>query len=76
MLPIPTKYLFNVLKRAATDGKVYPGEYRVISKVIDSEYGNDNGVLEGSDVIDAVKEIGAEVVDTVGHAISVISHWF
>jgi hypothetical protein len=60
---LATKYLFNLAKRAATDGHVATAEIVNTPKLIDKVYGDGDGVFEMSDVIDAATEIGGNMLD-------------
>lgn len=63
-----TWYIRNLAKRAMEE-KVHPAEISRLPKFIDKTFGDGDGVLEVSDVIDAVKEVGGEIVDKVGDVI-------
>jgi hypothetical protein len=73
---IATKYLLNLAKRAATDGHVEPVEIANLPKLIDKVYGDGDGQLEISDVVDAATEIGGELVDKATHLLEFIGHIF
>ena len=73
---IVTNYLINLAKRAATGEHVYPVEIAKLPQVIDKVYGDGDGTLELSDVADAAKEIGGELLDKGTHVIDILGSIF
>lgn len=67
-MSLATWYIRNFAKRAI-EGKVHPIEISRMPKFIDQNFGDGDGVFEVTDVIDAVKEVGGEIVDKVGDVI-------
>lgn len=74
-MSLETWYIKNLAKRAV-EGKTHPAEITRLPKFIDKTFGDGDGVLELSDVIDTVKEVGSEIVDKVGGVIDIITDWF
>lgn len=70
------KYLANLVRRAATTGNVSPAEITHFPKLIDKVYGNDNGVFEVSDIVDAATTIGSGVVHKIGDAVDFLVDLF
>jgi len=58
-----TMYLHNLVKRAVTDGHVYPGEIAKAPKLIDKVYGDGDGHLDMSDLDDIASNVTSEVAD-------------
>lgn len=73
---IAGKYLINLAKRAALGEHVTTSEIVNAPKLIDKVYGDGDGVFELSDAVDAVTEIGGDVIDKVGDVIGFIADWF
>jgi hypothetical protein len=73
---IGERYLRNLAMRVVKDNPVSPSELRFAPKLIDTVYGDNDGVFEFSDVVDAVTEIGITVVDKAGHLLGVIGGLF
>ena len=74
-MSLETWYIKNLAKRAI-EGKAHPAEITRLPKFIDKTFGDGDGILEVSDVIDTVKEVGSEIVDKVGDVIDIITDWF
>lgn len=64
------KYLINLAKRAATGEHVATPEIVNAPRLIDKVYGDGDGTIEISDAVDAVIEIGGNVIDKVGNMLS------
>lgn len=73
---IAGKYLINLAKRAATGEHVATSEIVNAPRLIDKVYGDGDGTLEFSDVMDAVTEIGGNAMDKVGDVLSFIGDLF
>ncbi len=73
---IAGKYLMNLAKRVATDEHVAPVEIVNTPKIIDKVYGDGDGALEFSDVVDAATDIGGDIIDKAGDVISFIADLF
>lgn len=73
---IAGKYLFDLAKRVAAGELVPTSEVVNAPRLIDKVYGDGDGTFEISDAVDAVTEIGGNVIDKVGDVISIIGDWF
>lgn len=74
-MSLETWYIKNLAKRAM-EGKIHPAEISRLPEFIDKTFGDGDGVLEVSDVIDTVKEVGGEIIDKVGDVIDFFTDWF
>ncbi len=73
---IASAYLKNLAKRVATGDHVASSEIVNVPRIIDKVYGDNDGVLEISDVVDAATEIGGNFIDKVTDVISFLSDIF
>lgn len=73
---IAGKYLLNLAKRAATGEHVATSEIVNAPRLIDKVYGDGDGTFEFSDAVDAVTEIGGNLIDKVGDALGFLSDLF
>ena len=64
-MSLATIYLKNLAKRVIVGGEVHPSEIRHLPKFIDKTFGDGDGILEMSDIVEATKEVGGDLFERV-----------
>ena len=73
-MSLEVSYLLNLMKRAEK-GEVSFGELGNLARLID-KLGDGDGLCEMSDVIDAGREVGSELLDKAGNVLELIENLF
>lgn len=76
MIDLAEIYLKNIAKRAIKGEHIGSGEIAKLPRLIDKTYGDDDGVFELSDVVDAATDIVSDVADKAESVWDVITSIF